>query len=154
MAEQIDPALERLGQQLRYRRTLQGLTQSRLAEDVGLTRSSIANMEAGRQNPPYTSLVDLCKAFGCTIADMLATEVAELPPARFNVPALYAALDKERTERGLQWRQVAAQAQVQASTLSRIGVQSMAPNLDGLVRLLVWLGDTDVGPFIATEINS
>lgn len=137
MSEPVDPALERLGQQVRYRRAVLGLTQSQLAEAVGLTRSSIANLEAGRQNLPFTTLGTLAWAFDCTIGELVLTEVVELPPARFNVPALHAALDKARHERGLSWRQVAAQAQVQNSTLSRISVQSMAPNLDGLTRLMV-----------------
>ena len=149
-AEPTDPALERLGRQIRLRRTLLGLTQSQLAEEVGLARSSVANMEAGRQNTPFTVLADLAKAFRCTLAEMLDTEVVDLPPVRFNLPAFYIALDKERAERGLMWNQVALEAKVNKSTLSRIGVQSMAPNLDGLARLLVWLGDTDIGPFIAT----
>jgi transcriptional regulator with XRE-family HTH domain len=51
----------------------------------------------------------------------------------------YAALDEARQRRGLQWRQVAQQAGVSASTLTRMS-QGRRPDVDGLAALLKWSG--------------
>lgn len=53
--------------------------------------------------------------------------------------ALYAALDAARRERKLTWRQLAAQAQVSPSTLSRLAV-GKRPDVDGLAALCDWAG--------------
>jgi transcriptional regulator with XRE-family HTH domain len=56
--------------------------------------------------------------------------------------AIYAALDQERRARGnMSWRQVAHEAEVSPSTLSRMA-QGYPPALDGLVRLADWAGMT------------
>jgi len=56
---------------------------------------------------------------------------------RFNVAAFFSALDAVRDARGLTWKQVAGEAGVNASTLTRIG-QGKKPDVDGLSALLVW----------------
>jgi transcriptional regulator with XRE-family HTH domain len=56
---------------------------------------------------------------------------------RFDGEAFYAALDAVRSSRGLTWKQVAAEAKINASTLSRIG-QGKKPDVDGLAALLAW----------------
>src|SRR5688572_16299806 len=53
--------------------------------------------------------------------------------------ALYAALDAQRTERGLSWRQLAAEAGVSPSTLTRMA-QGRRPDVDGFAALVQWLG--------------
>ena len=53
--------------------------------------------------------------------------------------ALYATLDSERQQRELSWRQVAAQAGVGASTLSRLA-QGNRPDVDSFAALVHWLG--------------
>lgn len=68
--------------------------------------------------------------------------------ARFDVEALYTRLDKQRRSQRLQWREVSRQAQVHASLFSRMGLQGLAPNLDNLVRLLLWLGETDIAAYV------
>jgi transcriptional regulator with XRE-family HTH domain len=70
--------------------------------------------------------------------------------ASFDPDALYVALDRKRREAGIRWRDVAKQAGVSASTLTRIG-QFKRPDADGVVRLLAWLGTTDLAPFIKHE---
>lgn len=67
--------------------------------------------------------------------------------AVFDPDALYVALDRKRRAERIKWRDVAAAADVSPSTLTRIG-QNKRPDADGLARLLVWLGDTDLGPYI------
>jgi transcriptional regulator with XRE-family HTH domain len=55
----------------------------------------------------------------------------------FNTEAFYAALNAERASRGLNWKEVAEQAGVQASTITRIG-QGKKPDVNGLTALLGW----------------
>jgi transcriptional regulator with XRE-family HTH domain len=59
---------------------------------------------------------------------------------RVDVAKLYDALDAKRRERGLLWRQVAQQANVSPSLLSRMG-NKQRPDLDGFVALVQWLGE-------------
>jgi len=63
-----------------------------------------------------------------------------LAEPRLDVAAFHAALDRERNERGqLSWRQVADQAGVGASTLSRLA-QGHRPDVDSFAALVHWLG--------------
>jgi len=55
-----------------------------------------------------------------------------------NVPALYAALDQTREQRGLTWRQVAIQLQISPSTFSRMS-EGGKPSADIFVSLTSWL---------------
>lgn len=59
--------------------------------------------------------------------------------SRLDVAALYVTLDSERQQRGLSWRQVAHEAGVGPSTLSRMG-QGNRPDVDSFVALVQWLG--------------
>lgn len=56
---------------------------------------------------------------------------------QFNTEAFYAALNAERASRGLNWKEVAEQAGVQASTITRMG-QGKKPDVNGLAALLSW----------------
>lgn len=67
--------------------------------------------------------------------------------------ALFTAIDRRRRARRIYFRDVAAEANVSASGLTRLG-QGHRPDADCLVRLLVWLGTTDLAPFIATPEES
>jgi transcriptional regulator with XRE-family HTH domain len=71
----------------------------------------------------------------------------------FDSDAFYVALDRKRRAAHMRWRDVATEAGVSASTLTRIG-QLKRPDADGLVRLLSWLGDMDVAPFVITDQTS
>lgn len=55
----------------------------------------------------------------------------------FDNEKFYAALDSERTLRGLTWKQVAEESGVSASTLTRMA-QGKRPDVDGLAALLAW----------------
>jgi predicted transcriptional regulator len=55
----------------------------------------------------------------------------------FNTEAFHAALNAVRASRGLNWKEVAEQAGVQASTITRIG-QGKKPDVNGLTALLGW----------------
>lgn len=58
---------------------------------------------------------------------------------RFNVDALYAAIDSERNSRQITWKDLAAESGVSASTLTRIS-QGRQPDVNSLAALVSWLG--------------
>lgn len=63
-----------LGQRVRALRTAHGLTQDQLAERVGLSRTSITNVEAARQGDiGVMNLIALADALGTSIADLTGT---------------------------------------------------------------------------------
>ena len=62
-----------------------------------------------------------------------------MPEPRLDVAALYVTLDSERQQRGMSWRQLAHDAGVGPSTLSRMA-QGNRPDVDSFVALVQWLG--------------
>jgi transcriptional regulator with XRE-family HTH domain len=62
---------EEFGNELRSARGSSGLTQEQLAGQVGLTRTSITNIEAGRQQVSLHQLYQLAAAVGKRPADLL-----------------------------------------------------------------------------------
>lgn len=59
-------------------------------------------------------------------------------PARINVPALYAALDAQKYELGLSWRQLARECELSPSTLTRLA-NGLRPDVDAFASLVRWL---------------
>lgn len=59
--------------------------------------------------------------------------------SHLDVAALYVTLDSERQQRGISWRQLAHEAGVGPSTLSRMG-QGNRPDVDSFAALIHWLG--------------
>lgn len=57
---------------------------------------------------------------------------------KIDIQGLYAALDAERTARGLSWRQLAKEIGVSPSLLSRLG-NDLRPDADGFATLVRWL---------------
>ncbi len=58
---------------------------------------------------------------------------------RFDADGFFAALDAERQSRANTWKQVAEEAQVSASTLTRMA-QGRRPDVDSLAALVLWSG--------------
>ena len=58
---------------------------------------------------------------------------------RFDAKALYAALDRQRTERGLTWQDVARETGVAAATLTRTR-EGGRLEVDGMLAMVAWLG--------------
>ncbi len=58
---------------------------------------------------------------------------------RFDAKALYDALDRERSARGLTWQQVAAETRVSAGTIKRTR-EGGRMEVDGMLALVRWLG--------------
>lgn len=78
-----------VGLRLKAARVRAGMTQTDLADVVGLTRTSVTNIEAGRQSPGAYRLHLLAVAVHSTIQELLsevpavdATEVLGLPRRR------------------------------------------------------------------------
>lgn len=70
----------------------------------------------------------------------------------FDADALYVDLDRIRRRRGIRWRALAGEAGVSPSTLTRMAYGNQ-PSADGLVRLLKWLGTTDLSPYIKEDTD-
>src|SRR3954469_3375615 len=64
----------------------------------------------------------------------------------FDADAFYETLDGERRSRNLNWKEVAGQAKVSQSTLTRLG-QGKRPDVDSFARLVAW-GGLDAGQFV------
>ena len=67
MANKKPPIYAVIGQRIRARRDWLGMTQERLAEAVGLTRTSITNIEAGRQECSVLVLYRIAQALRGTV---------------------------------------------------------------------------------------
>lgn len=63
-----------VGSEIRRRRERQGKTQDELALRIGLSRASVANLEAGRQAVPLHHLVEIATALGASAAHLLPQE--------------------------------------------------------------------------------
>lgn len=68
---------------------------------------------------------------------------------QFDAEALYVAVDRRRRELGISKREVCRQiGEHTPSAVTRLG-RGVKPSADQLVRLLHWLGETDLGPYTA-----
>ena len=59
-----------LSKKLKAKRKLQGLSQTQLAQQVGITQAFLAEIESGRKRPSIEVLEKLCDALSCS-ADYL-----------------------------------------------------------------------------------
>ena len=75
----IDEALlyQRVGKSVRGRRKEVGMTQAQLAAEVGVLRTSVTNIETGRQKAPLHVLFRICAALGVEVATVIP-EYAEI----------------------------------------------------------------------------
>lgn len=60
------------GEVLRAKRKEAGLSQEKLALDVGLERTFISMMERGQRQPSLTTLLKIAPALECSAADLVA----------------------------------------------------------------------------------
>lgn len=60
-----------LGENIRKNRKEFSMNQEELGRAVTLSRVSIVNIEAGRQQPPLDKLMEFCTLFSCTPNDLL-----------------------------------------------------------------------------------
>ena len=72
-----------LGQAIRENRKRLNMTQTDLAERLGLSQETIANYEAGRREPPIDTVVAMAHIFGISTDDLLGSH-SEDPNLRDN----------------------------------------------------------------------
>lgn len=66
MSKPIEPCYRLLGAKIEQMRTMLGWTQDELAKKIGLTRTSVTNLEAGRQRVLMHDIEKLATAFMTT----------------------------------------------------------------------------------------
>ncbi len=59
-----DPALERLGMNVKLARVARRWTQEQLALDAGMTRANISKLERGLLNPSARTIIKVAKSLG------------------------------------------------------------------------------------------
>jgi len=64
-------ALRRLGDVIRARRVAAGLSQEKLAEQIGCHRNYVGYIERGEYNVTYGMLRRLAAGFGCGVSDLV-----------------------------------------------------------------------------------
>lgn len=67
-----------IGENIRNGRIRRKLSQDTLARLVGLTRTSLTNIESGRQHPPLHTFCDIADQLQLTITDLLPRRLVEL----------------------------------------------------------------------------
>jgi Zn-dependent peptidase ImmA (M78 family)/transcriptional regulator with XRE-family HTH domain len=60
-----------IGSRIRTQRTTVGMTVSRLASSLGVSRNTIANYETGKTEPSGTDLLKIAEALGCGVMELL-----------------------------------------------------------------------------------
>lgn len=76
-----------VGALLREGREARGLTQAQVASSISLTRSSISNVEAGRQRLPLDVWVGHCQILGLNPADVISRATQGIGPGTGPLPA-------------------------------------------------------------------
>ena len=66
---------EHIGKSVRSRRRSVGFSQQDVASRVGMTRTSITNLEQGQQQIPLHTLYEIAEALACALKDLLPDEL-------------------------------------------------------------------------------
>lgn len=74
----VERIYEEFGQQLKVARKRAGLTQKEVASRVGLSRTSVTNIEKGRQHVALHQVFLLAEAIGCSARDLMPTGAVAL----------------------------------------------------------------------------
>jgi transcriptional regulator with XRE-family HTH domain len=77
---------EWFGGRLRELREAAGLTQQQLADRAGLTREGVAQLEIGRRQPAWKTVLVMCEALGCGCEEFTRAP-AERPEAKPGRPS-------------------------------------------------------------------
>ncbi len=90
---------ERIGKEIKHFREQLNLTQSDLAERIGVTRTSISNLESGRQRVPIDTLFAICEVLRIEPRDILPTiEEARKMQRGFNVDEIKENFDTQSAD--------------------------------------------------------
>jgi transcriptional regulator with XRE-family HTH domain len=71
VSSHVDPLYCQIGERIRKERDELGFSQLELATEIGMTRVSIVNIEAGRQRLPIHTLYAIADALGVSVACLL-----------------------------------------------------------------------------------
>lgn len=69
-----------IGSLIRKQRDGVRMTVAQLAEQIGVSRNTVTNYEAGKTEPTASDLVRLARALGCSINDLLQPDATLSPP--------------------------------------------------------------------------
>ncbi|KAA6459597.1 helix-turn-helix transcriptional regulator [Acidobacteria bacterium AB60] len=61
----------RIGRRIRYFRTERGISQAMLADRIGLTRTNLSRIENGKAEPGIRTLVQIARALGLKVAQLV-----------------------------------------------------------------------------------
>lgn len=75
--------MRKFAKNLQYLRTLKGLSQEQLAEDLGVTRSRISSYEEGRSNPSIDFLILFSEVFKLPIDILVKNDITKTKDASF-----------------------------------------------------------------------
>ncbi len=89
-----------IGARLRDRRVALGMTQAELAQASGILRTSITNIEAGRQRAPLHVLYSICSALNVETAAILPAnaDVLQLTEVTYSINSLDADVPPKTAE--------------------------------------------------------
>ncbi|MES2863007.1 MAG: helix-turn-helix transcriptional regulator [Bacteroidota bacterium] len=62
-----------IGQKIKVRREMVGINQSELADSINIGRSSISNIEKGRQLPPLSLMYHICNQLEIDVQSIMPT---------------------------------------------------------------------------------
>lgn len=80
MSGPVDPLYGVIGAAVRAAREACELSQEQVARKVGLTRTSITNLELGRQQTPLHVLYGIADAINVALKDLIPDRLEERPP--------------------------------------------------------------------------
>lgn len=69
---------EAIGKFISEKRKEQGLTQSQIAEKLGITDRAVSKWERGKSLPDASVMLDLCRILKITVTDLLSGEVVSM----------------------------------------------------------------------------
>lgn len=140
----ISATLEQVGPRLRRLRTQRGVTLTELAEQTGISKSTLSRLETGQRNPSLELLLPLAQSYRVPLDDLVgAPEVGDprvrLKPRRANGRTV---VPLTRNPGGIQaWKIVIPKTKSEPELKSHEGYEWLYV-LSGRMRLL--LGDHDL----------
>ena len=124
-----------IGQVLREARKSRGLTQAEIAPTLGVSRSSVAQMENGKRAVRAEDVERLALRYGCSTGELLSSEHHDgTPPEDVILSELFAALPKLKEDEELDsFARVLRIARVLTSVESMLGFEAIANALPSYV---------------------
>jgi transcriptional regulator with XRE-family HTH domain len=81
--------LARIGREIRRRRVAFGLTLEQFAGACGVSPNYLGTIENGRRDSHISTLTAIARAFGCSLADLLAEPDGDVSPRGLEVGRLF-----------------------------------------------------------------